>query len=362
VHINSGYLLGGTVFQAAFDLRIPTVLTLHDYWFMCPRITLLRPNGKICARPVVPESCVWCSLLEKRRYRVFDPDLVGRIGEMLFVGVNQLKGAGELLEVKPLTELIRERRQYLKNILEQVDLVLFPSRFLMQKIEEYGFSLRRKVYLPFQVQIATPTQLTASASDKLRIGYMGQLMFHKGVHLLMDAFQRLKQVNRNCELFLYGGTGEDTQYIRRLYRMARRRSDIHFMGPYPNTQVGQILSGLDGIVVPSLWYENRPTVIVEAQAMQIPAVAARIGGMAEIIRHEQNGLLFGPGNAASLATQLQRLLDEPELLPRLQAGILLEPVVGDETTELVALYQSLATKSAEREGQPLLIPRALLDR
>ncbi len=341
VHINSGYLLGGTIFQAAFDLHIPTVLTVHDYWFMCPRITLLRTNGKICDKPVEPEYCVWCSLLEKRRFQAFNHFPLRTIGEQLFVSMSRLRGVDELLEATPFTDLTRERRQYLKQILEQVDLALFPSRFLMRKIEEYGFALRRKVYLPFQVNITQRVQPAKAIPGRLRIGYLGQFTFHKGVHLLISAFQQLKQGQSRGELFLYGNTEAEPHYIEQLRRMARGRADIHFMGAYPNHEVGLILNGLDVIVTPSLWYENRPTVIVEAYAMQTPVIAARIGGMAEMVCHGQNGLLFEPGNVHSLAEQLQRLIDQPELLTRLQAGIQTDNAQEDEITTLIGLYQSL---------------------
>jgi glycosyltransferase involved in cell wall biosynthesis len=61
------------------------------------------------------------------------------------------------------------------------------------------------------------------------------------------------------------------------------------------------------LVVPSRWYENSPNVILEAQAMGLPVVTADHGGMAEMVRHEVDGLLFEPDNTASLASALSRL-------------------------------------------------------
>jgi glycosyltransferase involved in cell wall biosynthesis len=249
-------------------------------------------------------------------------------------------------------ELIAERRRYLKQVLEKVDMVISPSRFMIQKVKEYGFQPRRLVYLPFgldktNLQVIQP----GAPPTRLRIGYLGQFAPHKGVHLLLSAFRKLAKPPDLCELILHGNVSDASPYERRLLRMARNDPTITFAGPYPNTQVGQVLDGLDVIVVPSAWYENRPTVILEAYATGTPVVAARLGGMAELIQHDQNGLLFEPGSVRSLATQLQRLLDEPALLPRLQAGIQPVPGIEEETGTLVSLYQSLLPPLPGGRGQ-----------
>jgi glycosyltransferase involved in cell wall biosynthesis len=341
VHVNSGYLLGGTVPEAALGLNIPTVLTLHDYWFMCPLITLLRPSGRICDTPVPPARCVWCSLLQKRRYRWPDRQLSSRLGDA-FVWSSQSRIAASVMGITPQLELVVERRRYLKHILEVVDAVISPSRFLIQKVEEYGFRPRHMVYLPFgldKTHISHPG--LHSPSEKLRIGYLGQFAPHKGVHLLLAAFKRLVKRSPSYELILHGRLSTDSAYERKLLRMAQDQPSITFAGPYPNEQVGQILNGLDVLVVPSIWYENRPTVIIEAHAAQVPVVAARLGGMRELIKHDENGLLFEVGSVESLAEQLGRLVAEPGLLPHLRSGIGPVPAVEDETATLVSLFKSL---------------------
>jgi glycosyltransferase involved in cell wall biosynthesis len=341
VHINSGYLLGGTVPEAAFERNIPTLLTLHDYWFMCPLITLLRMDGRICEEPVPPARCTWCSLLQKRRYRLPDKGLHSRLGDV-FVRLSQSETVADIMGITSRLELIAERRRYLKQVLEDIDVLISPSRFLIQKVEEYGFHPRRMVYLPFGIQNThlLPNQ-AGNSSEKLRIGYLGQFAPHKGVHLLLTAFQRLVKDPGSCELVLRGNVSNASPYERRLLRIARNDSAITFAGPYPNSEIGHVLNELDVIVVPSIWYENRPTVIVEAYATQTPVVAPRVGGMAELIQHNGNGLLFEVGSIESLKEQLQRLLDEPMLLSQLRDGIQPVPTVEEEMTTLVSLYESL---------------------
>jgi glycosyltransferase involved in cell wall biosynthesis len=341
VHINSGYLLGGTVPEAAHELGLPTVLTLHDYWFLCPLHTLLRRDGRICEEPVPPARCVWCSLSEKRRYRLPDTQLEGRLGDT-FVKLSQSGTLTKVMGIEPHLESMAERRVYLKQVLETIDLVISPSRFLIQKVEEYGLKPRQMIYLPFGIEDAhLLSGQTDRPSEKLRIGYLGQFASHKGVHLLLDAFQKLVKLPGSCELVLHGRISEASPYMRKLLRIAENDPAITFAGPYPNSEVGRVLNELDVIVVPSVWYENRPTVIVEALATRTPVIAARLGGMAELIKHNENGLLFETGSVEGLAEQLQRLLDEPALLPQLRDGIQPIPTVNDEVAMLALLYESL---------------------
>jgi glycosyltransferase involved in cell wall biosynthesis len=348
VHVNSGYLLGGAVPEAAFELSIPTVLTLHDYWFMCPRIILRRTDGRVCGAPAPPNQCAWCLVSQKRRYHLPDRRLSGRLGSA-FIRLSRSETAARMMGAAPLIAGIVKRRWYLKQVLERVDLVIATSQFLKQKIDEYGFQPRRLVFLPFGLERADLADRGPRApGDKLRIGYLGQLEPHKGVHLLLAAFRQLIHSPGACELILHGPPPEESRYQRVLSELAHGNPSIIFAGPYPNRQVGQVLSGLDVIVVPSLWYESRPTVIVEAQAARTVVVAARLGGAAELVRHDEDGLLFETGCVESLAGQLQRLLDEPGLLARLQAGIRPVPTITEEATALITLYESLSDGPAAR--------------
>ena len=145
----------------------------------------------------------------------------------------------------------------------------------------------------------------------------------------------------SCQLILHGRISKGTPYERELLKIGRSDPTITFAGPYPNTEVGQVLNGLDVTVVPSVWYENRPAVILEAFATGTPVIAARIGGITELVQHGQNGLLFEVGSEAELAEQLQRLLDEPDLLAKLRDGIQPVPTVEDEVATLVSLYREL---------------------
>lgn len=348
MHINSCYLLSATVLQVAYEVGIPTVLTLHDYWFLCPLITLLRRDGSICRHPVEAIRCVWCLLSAKRRYRMPDRALRGRLGDA-FTKIGRSEIVAKAIGLMPQIAAMEERRSFLKQALGMVDVAICPSRFLMDKVAAYGFQPRRMVYLPFGLENVAPlSNQPNERREKLRIGYLGQIAPRKGVDLLLMAFKKLRPKPGECELIIYGHVASASSYGRKLLRIAGDHPFITFAGPYPNSEVGRVLNSVDIVVVPSVWYENRPTVIIEAFAYRTPVIASDLGGMAELVRDGENGLLFAPGDANDLARQLQRLLDDPRLLPTLRAGIGPVKSVAQEMDELEEIYRVVAGNGRPR--------------
>jgi glycosyltransferase involved in cell wall biosynthesis len=331
VHCQAGYLIGSAPLDMAVAANIPTVLTLHDYWFLCPRITLQRGDGSLCAAiPADPAGCSWCMRLESRRYRLPDQLSRGLAGQ-----------AVQALALSTGRQEIGDRRAHLLSALGMPDAVIAPSRFLAERfapfvaperlhISRYGLDLQ-----PF-------SELRRPAADTtLRIGFTGQIAPHKGVHLLVEAFRALHTRGRAVELHIYGGLDARPDYAARLRQLAGTDQRIHLHGRFENHRAAEILAGLDVAVVPSVWYENSPLAIMEAHAAGTPVVTAALGGMAELVRDGIDGLHFTPADSTDLARKLQRLLDEPQLLLSLRSGVTMPRAIDDEMHQVVALYQQL---------------------
>ena len=93
---------------------------------------------------------------------------------------------------------------------------------------------------------------------------------------------------------------------------------MRLLGRYENRDVGRILSEIDVLVVPSLWWENSPITIHEAFLAGVPVVASDQGGMAELVQDGKNGFLFKIGDAADLARVLLRFVADPALVTKLR--------------------------------------------
>jgi glycosyltransferase involved in cell wall biosynthesis len=125
------------------------------------------------------------------------------------------------------------------------------------------------------------------------IGFAGALQPHKGAHLLLAALRRLQW--RDVRVRIAGGG--DRRYERKLRRLARGLN-VAFLGRVPPAEMPEFLRGLDLLVLPSLWPENLPIIMLEAYASGVPVLASDVGGMAEFIAHSR--FLFEPGSVESL--------------------------------------------------------------
>lgn len=335
-HLIGGYLMSGRALRVAHELDIPTVVSLTDFWFLCPRISLLRSDGRRCMPPVEASVCARCLGEEKRRFRFLAQVLPEKL-----IDVFWRSRADALARVKA-------RRKFLHDTLNQVDAIISPSRFLRRVHVDAGIRADHIVVSRQGRDFPnlTPALLKKTSSDRLRIGYMGQIAPHKGIHVLFEAVKRLNGVP--MVVSVYGDKTRFSGYTRRLEGMAQDDSRLELSGEFVPAELSRVLQEVDVIVVPSIWYENSPNVILEAFAHRTPVVASDLGGMAELVRDGEDGLLFQAGDASSLADRLRRLVEEPDLTEALRTGI--EPVraVEQEMTELQTIYDRLLDRAAVR--------------
>jgi len=327
LHLISGYLMSGSTLRAASDLGIPTVATLTDFWFLCPRITLLRSNGQLCAPPFDAVTCARCLGEVKRRYHT-----LGRI-------VPALMNAFWRTQQNRIARM-QARMIFLRETLDRVNAIISPSQFLRTLFIEAGVAQERIIFSRQGRDFPmTNEQMTNEQTTRLRVGYMGQIAPHKGVHLLFEAVRQLP--GAAMEIKIYGDGTRFPDYTQRLRRKARQDSRLRLAGVYGQTEVSEVLQGLDVVVVPSVWYENSPNTILEALAHHTPMIVSDLGGMAELVEEGVNGLRFAPGDASSLAAKLQQLINNPGLLSQLREGIGPVKSIAEEMTELKEVYRSV---------------------
>jgi glycosyltransferase involved in cell wall biosynthesis len=250
---------------------------------------------------------------------------------------------------------IENRRDYNRYLLENTDVVVTHTRFLENKLYEYGIHPREVFFFPNGIEIdasAPPPQKESREEGKLVIGYMGQVAVHKGVDVLVKAYRLLDPKPGQAELRIYGELKSWPDYVNELRRLAGDRPDILFAGPYPAQEADRVMDECDVIVVPSVWFENRPTVILEAFSRGKPVITSDLGGMTEQVRHGVDGFLFKPRDPHSLADQLRKLVDDPGLVRKLSDGIGKVMNVTDETNELEKLYQRLIEVKKQPQGTP----------
>jgi glycosyltransferase involved in cell wall biosynthesis len=329
-HFQAGYLIGAGPLRAAVAAGIPTVLTLHDFWFLCPRITLLRGDGTRCdGPPADPGRCAWCMRLDGRTARLADRVSGGAAGHLAACALGAER------------RLMAERRATLHAALALPAAVIAPSRFLAAQFRLHVAPERLHV-LRYGLDAAhLATTPPPPPDDTLRLGYIGQIAGHKGVHLLIKAIRRLPAAGRPVLLTIHGDLEQHGAYSHRLRAMAGNDPRICFAGRFAASRLPAVLGALHATVVPSLWYENSPLAIMEAHAAGRPVLTSALGGMSELVRDEIDGLQFRPGDVADLARQIERLRSEPGLLARLRRGVSAPASVDSELDALLQIYAAV---------------------
>lgn len=242
--------------------RARLVLTLHDYQILCPNdgLMLTVPAGSRCRTPG-QDRCRSC--------------------------YPAMPAAAHLL-----------RRAHLTALLSLVDVLVAPSRFLAQRFVEWGIAADRIAVLPNQVRKASHPPRPARARPD-RFAFFGNLAPHKGVLPLLAA---ARLAGDGLSLDLHGGLGHAEAEFRGAFdgALAAAPNTCHH-GAYHRDDLPALMARADWLVLPSIWWENAPLVLLEAQAAGLPVICSGIGGMAEMVEHGVTGLHVPPGDPRALA-------------------------------------------------------------
>ena len=292
------------------------VYTLHEYLPICHRHgQMLRTNNDEPCLEATPRRCAECF-----------PDIA------------------------PAAFFLRER--FVKSHFALVDQFLAPSQFLLQRFVDWGIPREKILFEEYGRNPHSPEPELNGSRTRNRIGFFGQFTFYKGPHVLLKAIQHLNEEaartrrNGSAELhaWLHGAnldlqTGSYQNEFKGL--VETNRASLTLAGKYHVGDVPRLMANVDWIVVPSLWWENSPLVIQEAFMNKRPIICSDIGGMAEKVTHDVNGLHFRAGDPRSLAAALRRATTEPGLWERLRAGIPEIYSITDSVRRLSGIYHDL---------------------
>ncbi len=338
-----------------------TVYTLHEFWLQCLRFGhRLLPDGSLC-REVTEENCAKC-LTHTRLYNTRASGLA--MGLLRFIrtwtgldlhplvrGIRvRMQQRGKVSNSRPDTgvlpdpsreavEEVRRRNAHILSQLGEMNIFVAPSRFLRNELVSFGLPGPRVVVSDYGfASTGAKTQERPLQPGKLRLAFVGNLQRHKGLHVAVEAFSRIK--DSGVTLAVHGNPEHDPGYVRELSSLDPR---VDFRGEFKPDERARVLDEIDVLVFPSIWYENSPLTIHEAHLAGIPVVTSNLGGMAELVQHGVNGLLFPPGDVGALAGRLSSLLADPELVRKLSVGAKATRVktVSEDAAELVSYYEAL---------------------
>jgi glycosyltransferase involved in cell wall biosynthesis len=202
--------------------------------------------------------------------------------------------------------------------------VITPSSYLGQLAIGWGVAPDRVTVLPNPApavsEVPSREELRARfGMDGPTLVFAGRLALPKSLHLAIEAARAASVA------LLIAGDGPERASLELL-------GHARFLGPLPRGQVLELFRAGDASILSSSW-ENFPHSVVESLAAGTPVVSTDVGGVAEVVRDGENGLLVAPGDGAALAAAVERAFSEPGLLDRLRAAAV--PSIADYSRERV---------------------------
>jgi glycosyltransferase involved in cell wall biosynthesis len=164
-------------------------------------------------------------------------------------------------------------------------------------------------------------------SNIFRILFVGQIEKHKGIISLINSYLIFTSTYKikDSELIIIG-TGK---LIAKAKKQAKLNKNIKFYGRLEKDGCLNLMGKSSCLIVPSLCYENSPTVIYEAASVGLPVIASRLGGITELIKY-LGGMLFNPANEGDLIYQLKQAYDNPEKMKK----------IGEKSRQKIKKYKT----------------------
>ncbi len=325
--------------RAVHALGIPFVLTLNDYWLLCHRGQLFDSADRRCEGPF-DDGCGACvpagALAGPAAFRAGRRARVSAIPGAGLVAHAGLKVLERGIPAARTKDASRSRLQHMRDAVETVDLILAPSATLASRFEPFGFTPDRMQRCDQGIDLTRFASIARTPSAVLRLGFAGGLAPSKGARVLLEAVDRLRAGSVTVDVL-----GQVSRAVDDRLRELLARPFVRRTGPVPHDYMPEALGSLDVLVVPSVWIENAPFIIREAFAAGLPVVTSNLGGMAEMVRDNVDGLLFEAGDVDGLRRVLRRLIDEADLLPRLRDGITPPLSIDRDAENLRVHYRSL---------------------
>ncbi|WP_059015477.1 glycosyltransferase family 4 protein [Mycobacterium sp. M26] len=250
---------------------LPLVMTLHDYSHICATKRLMEHGKQRCPGPA-PRRCLSCAA---DHYGL--PNGTVTVLANAWTARRRAKGISKVAAVSSAV----------------AQAVALPGDGWLHRAR-----LNARVIPNFIPDEIVLDEIPPTADDAPLL-FVGDLSPDKGVQVLLDAYAALPDPPR---LVLAGRSTEQWQFP----------PGAQWTGPLPHAEVVELFRSARAVVVPSVWADPCPTVVLEAMAAGRPVVAAASGGIVDMVVDGHTGRLVPPGDVAALSAALAEVLADPQ--------------------------------------------------
>lgn len=274
IHIHNIYhQLSPSILSVARKRNIPVVMHLHDYKLVCPNYQLFVDN-KICYRCRKHRYC------QAIKHRCFKGSLV----QSTLVAL----------------EMFLHHRVW-KIYEKAVSLYIAPSAFMKDTVVSFGIPAE-KVEVLYNF-IDRPKTVVENIETQNYLLYYGRLSPEKGIDVLLESLKSMA----NAPILKIVGSGPEMEKLKAMAQSLGLEKSVELLGPKYGADLEKIILGAKAVIIPSIWAENMPFVLLESLALGKVVIASRTGGLPELITQGESGFLFENGNAQDLAEKILAL-------------------------------------------------------
>lgn len=275
IHLHNWFFTASlAVITEAKKMNVPVVVTVHNFRLLCPSATLYW-DGNIHDEALI-SAFPWTAVQHKVYRNSYFLTFWLALSIFIHRKMKTFKMIDRYIFLNPFM-----REIFLASSLDlHRNQTSIKSNFLIEKT--YEPSLKDDSYL-----------------------FIGRLSEEKGIQTLIDAFSRYSK-----PLTVIG----DGPFKAQVMKLAKNHKNIRYLGSLPPDLIIHHMLNSSALLVPSLWYEGMPMVILEAFACGLPVIASNLGAMKTMINHESNGLLFEPGSVDDFILTLKKWNELPDSL------------------------------------------------
>ena len=324
------------------ECEIPIVATALDYGWFCTRTTLVQSQGHLCEGQPNTSKCSNCL----RGGRTWQVKLARQLASVLpYQGVS----------IPVLGEAVREaqtNRNRLSHTLsdwsiyrQAISRWIAPSKQMAHILVEHGIPQEKIKRIPYGYEI--PLQISRKIDkEKIVFAYAGRPIYEKGFHLLLKAFKEASLDCPNIRLRLFGvPQSSNNAYIKQQLSTLRSIEQLVEFDSYDGKDVVSIQAAhakINAMVVPSIWYDNLPLVVIESLANGTPVIASKHSSAADPVEHNRNGLLFDAFTDGDLTRTLIDFAKNSNLRQELYQYTHYAVSTMMEAQKLFEIYQEVA--------------------
>jgi len=329
--------------REARRLGIRVIATCHlpGFGYMCRSGELMQWGSVPCDGIAIPDKCASCNLT-----RLGMPQPAARFVGAIPVSLSAALGRipGRIGTTLGMAGSVREYQTMQRELLGLVDRLVVLNETGRRMLVSNG-SPPEKIVLN-RLGVSHPRLTAKPGPDRrptrtcVRFGYAGRLHATKG---LVELARAVTAIPRDVafQLDIRGPLIDESsrRFAARLQTMLAGDPRVTFGPGVPGADVPALLAGYDVLLCPSMWFENGPTIALEAIAVGTPIIASRAGNLAELIDDDVNGQLVTPGDVEAWAGALTRAATNPAgTIDRWRRALRHPRTMDDVASDYLLLY------------------------